>query len=70
MSDGAAEALFHKKEHTFSPALKTFASWLDTYQSNQVNEAIKRNMKNIFPKNTVDVCIMGIAHKSIDNAYQ
>lgn len=70
MSDGAAEALFHKKEHTFSPALKTFASWLDTYQSNQVSEAIKSNMENLFPKHTVDDCSIVIAHKSIDNAYQ
>ena len=67
MSDGAAEALFHKKEQFFSPALKTFSSWLDKYQSNEVSAAIKSNMKNLFPKHTSDDCSIIIAHKSIED---
>lgn len=68
MSDGAAEALFHKKEHTFSAALKTFASWLDEHTPEEVNAAIKSNMETLFPKHTTDDCSLIIAHKSPDNA--
>lgn len=70
MSDGAAEALFHKKEHTFSSALKTFASWLDDHSSNEVNAAIKSNMENLFPKHTTDDCSLIIAHKILNNAIE
>lgn len=68
MSDGAAEALFHKKEHTFSSALKTFASWLDDHTPDQVNTAIKSNMENLFPKHTTDDCSLIIARKSVNKA--
>lgn len=68
MSDGAAEALFHKKEHTFSSALKTFASWLDEHTSDEVDAAIKNNMETLFPKHTTDDCSIIIAHKSFDDA--
>ena len=68
MSDGAAEALFHKKEHIFSPAVKIFASWLDNFKSDEVSAAIKSNMENLFPKHTMDDCSIIIAHKTIDNA--
>lgn len=63
MSDGAADALFHKKEHTFSSALKTFANWLDNHSSDEVNAAIKNNMETLFPKHTTDDCSIIIAHK-------
>ncbi|MDE6020022.1 MAG: protein phosphatase 2C domain-containing protein [Ruminococcus sp.] len=63
MSDGAAEALFHKKEHIFSPALKIFASWLDKHHSEDVDKAIKNNMEKLFPKHTSDDCSIIIAHK-------
>lgn len=68
MSDGAADALFHKKEHTFSSALKTFASWLDEHTSEEVEAAIKSNMQNLFPNHTTDDCSIIIAHKSLDYA--
>lgn len=68
MSDGAAEALFHKKEHKFSSALKTFASWLDEHSSNEVDAAIKSNMETFFPKHTTDDCSVIIAHKQPDYA--
>lgn len=63
MSDGAAEALFHKTEFIFSPALKTFASWMDNHHSEEVGAAIKSNMEILFPKHTTDDCSIIIAHK-------
>ncbi len=68
MSDGAAEALYHKKKHIFSRALKTFAAWLDSYPSDEVSAAIESNMESLFPKHTSDDCSIIIAHKSIDDA--
>lgn len=68
ISDGAAEALYHKKEHIFSSALKSFASWLDKYPSEEVSLAIKSNMETLFPKHTSDDCSLVIAHRSIDVA--
>lgn len=70
MSDGAAEALFHKKEHSFSSALRIFASWLDEHTSNEVDAAIKSNMETLFPKHTTDDCSIIIAHKTIDYAIE
>lgn len=68
MSDGAADALFHKKEHTFSSALRTFASWLDDHTSDEVDAAIKSNMETLFPKHTTDDCSIILVHKSLDDA--
>lgn len=68
MSDGAAEALYHKKEHTFSSALKTFASWLDDHTSEEVDTALKSNMETLFPKHTSDDCSIILMHNIIENA--
>lgn len=67
MSDGAAAALYNRREHIFSPALKAFASWLDTYPHTEVEVAIKSNMETLFPKHTSDDCSIIIAHKSIND---
>lgn len=64
MSDGSAECLFHKKDKVFSKALFTISNWINEYDEQIVNMAIKENMGDLFISHTSDDCSLIMIQKS------
>ena len=65
MSDGAADCLYHKKQKTFAPAIRSFSNWIEKYDVESVNQALLENMIKMFPKYTTDDCSFIMCKKYI-----
>ena len=60
MSDGTAESLYSRNDENLTATSNKIIKWLDGHTSKDVNKALKRHLKKLFRKKTIDDCSIAI----------
>jgi serine/threonine protein phosphatase PrpC len=60
MSDGTAESLYLRSQKTLAHAAKVMCSWFDKNPPATVQEALLRNLRELFREQTTDACSIAL----------